>query len=612
MVKSKHTSSMNRRQFLRLTGLGVLGTAGVLAGCRTSGSASAPAGASTATSIPLSATATVTATATAPAAATTTPNVDVALALRAHPDEVAILPGRATRVWRYTGELLAGSADHLTPIPSYLGPLLRFRRGNRVRITFQNDIPDESIVHWHGLIVPEEMDGHPRFVVGQGERYEYEFHVQNRAGTYWYHPHPHGRTGPQVYMGMAGFFIVHDDEEEAAGLPQGDYDIPLVIQDRAFDSTNQLVYLDNGMQDQFMGFLGNTILVNGQPEFTLDVATRPYRLRLLNGSNSRIYKLAWSDGSPLTVIGTDGGLLERPVRRNFVTLAPAERVELWVDFSAYPVGTELVLQSLPFTGDPFGMGVGFGPGGMGGPGMGGPGMGGPGMGGGMGGPGMGGPAWAAAWAAGMGGGMGGPGMGSGFGPGGGMGMGSNEPWPQGAAFPVLRVRVSREERADLVLPERLSTVERLIPSEAVNRDRPRRFVFAMQRMAWTINGRIFQMRDVAQDERVRLGTTEIWELYNAPGGGMGMGGMALPNPVHLHGVQFQVLERRVDSSMRALWDEVAPGYVDDGWKDTVLLMPGETVTLIVRFADFPGLFLYHCHNLEHEDMGMMRNYLIEG
>jgi FtsP/CotA-like multicopper oxidase with cupredoxin domain len=99
-----------------------------------------------------------------------------------------------------------------------------------------------------------------------------------------------------------------------------------------------------------------------------------------------------------------------------------------------------------------------------------------------------------------------------------------------------------------------------------------------------------------------MNSLEIWEFINE-GGGMGMmGGMDMPHPIHLHGMQFQVLQRR---------GVAHGGYVDQGWKDTVLLMPGEAVRLLVRFGDYPGLYLYHCHNLEHEDMGMMRNYLVE-
>ena len=109
------------------------------------------------------------------------------------------------------------------------------------------------------------------------------------------------------------------------------------------------------------------------------------------------------------------------------------------------------------------------------------------------------------------------------------------------------------------------------------------------------------MEDVARDEIVQLGTKEIWEFDNT-GGGM-MPGMNMPHPIHLHGKQFRVIAR---SGVRH------QGYVDEGWKDTVLLMPGERIKILVDFDDYTGLFLYHCHNLEHEDMGMMRNYYVKG
>ena len=128
------------------------------------------------------------------------------------------------------------------------------------------------------------------------------------------------------------------------GLPSGEFDLPLVIQDRSFDRDNQLVYFADTMN----GFFGDQVLVNGQSQHTWKVQARPYRLRLLNGSNARIYKLAWSDNTAMTVIATDGGLLEKPVQRPYITLAPGERVELWADFSAYEPGQELRLESLPF------------------------------------------------------------------------------------------------------------------------------------------------------------------------------------------------------------------------------------------------------------------------
>ncbi|NNF86953.1 MAG: multicopper oxidase domain-containing protein, partial [Acidimicrobiia bacterium] len=207
----------------------------------------------------------------------------VEISLRATRRRVKILPGSKTAVWSFKGRVLEGGKGRLEPVPgSYLGPTLRFHQGDRVTMAFKNRLPEESVVHWHGLHVPEAADGHPRLAIPQGKTYRSTFDVLNRAGTYWYHPHPHGRTGPQVYRGLAGLIIVSDDNEQALDLPRGDYDVPLVLQDRTFGSNNQILY------DQFPmhGFLGETILVNGKPDYVLDVDSRPYRLRLLNGSNS--------------------------------------------------------------------------------------------------------------------------------------------------------------------------------------------------------------------------------------------------------------------------------------------------------------------------------------
>jgi FtsP/CotA-like multicopper oxidase with cupredoxin domain len=516
----------------------------------------------------------------APASESAAP-ADLELALTAGASTASILPGGETRVWRYAGEVLSGDPAGLQTLPdSYLGPIIRTAQGQRVRIRFHNELAEESIIHWHGMIVPHEMDGHPQDVVGPGETYSYEFDVQNRAGTYWFHPHPHGRTGPQVYNGLAGLLLVSDPEEAALNLPGGEYDIPLVIQDRLFDAENQFVYpagdvtgdadpqsgrgmgggmmggmrggrmqrgrgnMHQGMMAQMMGMLGDRILVNGKPDASLSVANRAYRLRLLNGSNARIYKLGWSDGTPLTVIASDGGLLERPVQKPYVMLAPGERVELWADFSPYAVGTQLQLQSQAFSGVEMG------------------------------------------------------GM---------MGMMGNSGLPNGAPFPVLTVNVEREAEQNATLPERLSAIERLRADEAANAENPYQIALLMQQMTWTLNGRTFDMHGVAQEEQVQLGDLVLWEFANLPGQGMMADFMA--HPMHIHGVQFQVVEREVDPNYRAGWESVRAGYMDEGWKDTVLVMPGERVRVIMRFTQ-PGLFLYHCHNLEHEDMGMMRNYLV--
>jgi FtsP/CotA-like multicopper oxidase with cupredoxin domain len=498
---------------------------------------------------------------------------DVEILLRAAPAEAAILPGRPTEVWSYRAELRKGDPASLQASPgSFLGPTIRVRRGQKVRVHFSHELPGRdarSIVHWHGLTLPSEQDAHPRHAVARGQTYVYEFTVADRAGTYWYHPHPDMATGRQVYQGLAGLFIVSDDEEQALGLPSGAQDLALVVQDRSFDGDNQLVYAAGepmaGSMDYLMGFLGERVLVNGQIEASLDVATRAYRLRLLNGSNARTYKLGWEDGTPLTVIATDGGLLERPVARPYVTLSPGERVELWADFSGRPVGSELTLASLAFSGaEGSGETGGHDMGAMGGDEAGGHDMG--------------------AMASNMG----------------------SAP-AQGAPLTVLKVRVTRQVEASDVLPVTLSAISRHSLAGAANGDRPRTFTITQPESRWELNGRVYEPEGVAADETARLGDLELWELVNGLNAGETQHPQGMLHPFHIHGLQFQVIERSVLPELRAGWESVSAGYVDEGWKDTVLLMPGERVRLLLRFAEHTGTFMIHCHILEHEDMGLMRN-----
>lgn len=460
---------------------------------------------------------------------------DVEIRLVAQPGEQQIFPGTSTDVWRFHGEVLKGPPDSLITLPdSYLGPIFNLQKGAHLRVHFDNELPEESIVHWHGLHVPQEADGHPRLVVKTGETYTYDFKIMDRAGTYWYHPHPHGRTGPQVYAGMAGLFLIHDDAEAALDLPSGEKEQLLVIQDRTFDEQNQLIYSTVGMMNQIVGMLGDQIFVNGKPDYTLEVDRSVYRLRLLNGSNSRIYKLAWEDGTPLQVIGTDGGLLEKPLMRDYVTLAPAQRIELWVDFGEWDSGQKINMVNLP----------------------------------------------------------------------------SSAP-DGGQEFSVFTAEIGNTQRETRELPESLPAHEKLDASQAVNADNPRVFELQMgMGMSWTINNRQFEMTDVANDEKVQLGDVEIWEFVNQAGGGMGMAGIAQPHPMHIHGLQFKILDRQIAPDEREAYQTLQEGFVDEGWRDTVLVMPGERVRVLMQFVDYTGLYVYHCHNLEHEDMGMMRNYRV--
>ena len=383
--------------------------------------------------------------------------------------------------------------------------------------------------------------------------------------------------------------IVSDDEEAALPLPRGEYDIPIVLQDRTWGQGNQLHYLSNtgpvasrkpqsgddstsqggmmgghgmtgGMMSgdmgstmtRMMGFFGDSIFVNGRPAQALELATHAYRLRVLNASNARTYKLAWKDDRPVTVIATDGGLLREPVHKNYVMLTPGQRVELWADFSGDAVGSDLTLMSESFSSM---MNMGDMMSGSGLMGM----------------------------------------MGSMMGGGNRMGASS---LPDGAAFPILGIRIAHKVGNELRLPTRLSNVEQLRAQDAINQHDPRSFRVTMGHMQWGFNGRSFKMNAVAPDEVVRLGTTEIWEFINNP---------MMAHAIHLHGLQFQVLERAGSPRNAGVTD----GYVDEGWLDTVLVMPGERVKLIMRFADFTGLYAYQCHMLEHAAAGLMRDYKVQ-
>jgi FtsP/CotA-like multicopper oxidase with cupredoxin domain len=400
-------------------------------------------------------------------------------------------------------------------------PLLRVRKGDRFQVTLRNELPQDLILHWHGLAPPEEMDGHPRFAVGPGGEYSYDFTVEERAGTYWYHSHTHMRTAEQTYRGLGGLLIVEDEEEDALGLPSGDREIPLILQDRRLDGAGAPIYAPFG-PDLMAGYMGDEPFGNGIRRPYLEVDAALYRFRILNGSNARIFRLGRSDGGPLILVGNDGGLIDRSRSLGSVDLGPAERADVLLDLSGAGEGDRIMLRSLPFSL-----------------------------------------------------------------PGGGGFMGGAN--LQGLALDLLELRVTRRVDESFRVPDGLSTVPTPNPDEAV---RDRTFRFTSEMMAHRINGRSFEMDRI--DERVPFGDTEIWSFVNES---------ALPHPVHLHATHFRVLSRSGGRGQVMPWEL--------GRKDTVLLHPFETVRVAVQFTAHPGLFLLHCHNLEHEDMGMMANILVE-
>ncbi len=478
---------------------------------------------------------------------------DAEISITAAPKTVQILSGAQTNVWSYEGQLLSGSGVTVQNLPgNYLGPIIRARNGTKVRIYFHNNLAEDSVIHPHGLRVPEDCDGQPMQAIGPGEIKIYDFQVIDRAGPYWFHPHPMGRTAEQVAMGLAGLFYVWDDEEALAvpGAGTGTNDVPVIIQDRNFDSNNQFLYNPNMM----WGYLGSRILVNGKPDTVMPLEPRAYRLRFLNGSNARTYKLAWSNNMPLKVVGTDGGLLPAAVSKNYVMLMPGERVDVWADFSSL-AGKQVILRSLAFT--PMGGMMGGGGGGMGGGGMG-------------------------------GGGMGGGGM-----------MGSS--LANGAAFNILTVNVGRKASVKPALGPLPPLALRYNASNVSNFATPVPFTLAMeQMMTWTINGRVYEEMAVADDEMVYLDTPIAWEwINNSP----------IPHPMHIHSVMFQVLQRTPPSSLTS-YNTANQGFIDTGWKDTVIVWPGERVKIAMTFGPYTGMYMYHCHILEHEDMTMMRNLMV--
>jgi spore coat protein A len=213
-------------------------------------------------------------------------------------------------------------------------------------------LPVHGGFHSHGHM-PD-----PRARVTQGER-EYEYPNDQRAATLSYHDHRMDFTGPQVWRGLAGLYLLRDEEEEALPLPKGPREVPLVICDRSFDEDGSLRYpaLDPTLHERpgvlhaFMGgVLGDVVLVNGAPWPVLEVARVRCRFRLLNASNARQFDLTLDppppDGHPFVQIGSDGGLLPQPVAHDRIGIAPAERFDVVVDFSRYASGSVVVLRNL--------------------------------------------------------------------------------------------------------------------------------------------------------------------------------------------------------------------------------------------------------------------------
>ena len=228
-----------------------------------------------------------------------------------------------------------GAAVQSTGISSsYLGPVVRVRSGDTIPFRVENRLNEDTTLHWHGLLIPSHVDGGPHNTIRPGGVWTPEITIKQPPATTWFHPHPHGNTARQVYLGLAGMMIVSDGSDRDRGLPTsyGVDDIPLVLQDKRFGRTGELVYAPS-MMDMMHGFQGDTLLVNGAIGPVATVPAGFVRLRLLNAANARNFDLRFSDGRPFFVIAGDAGLLPEPVELRNLVIAPAERYEILVNFS---------------------------------------------------------------------------------------------------------------------------------------------------------------------------------------------------------------------------------------------------------------------------------------
>jgi len=458
-----------------------------------------------------------------------------------------------------------------------------------------------TVVHLHGGLTPAVFDGWAENLFAPGQDAEFHYPMNQRAAQLWYHDHVMGITKLDVYAGLAGLWIVRDDRERELGLPEGPpFEVPLLIQDRNFDIdehgrlNGRLVHkTDPEVMEAFPPFT----VVNGKVWPVLEVQPSTYRLRVLNGSNARTYRLVLlRDGAPeldrITQIGTDHGLLRTPVTvpADGLVLASAERADLLVDFSDLPPGSELTVlntAAAPFDGSAL-------------------------------------PAAEAETAADLEGLL---------------------PYPE-----VLRIRVVGEATSRRSIPRELATDFEPASEEALAGARQRAVALVERELDGEPNmltmrelapagdaedAPLLTVTDGAETARYRvvaahfedattffpmLGELEVWQLINLTGD---------THPIHLHLDPFQIVTRRPiryeipDGGIRERElaatvtlergpDDELDHRIDDnerGLKDTIRVNPNEIVEIAVRFTTYSGRYMYHCHILEHEDRDMMRPFV---
>lgn len=449
---------------------------------------------------------------------------------------VPLMDGPATLMWCHEGEYRGRAIRN---------PVMRIRRGDGLAVRLHNGLQEDTTLHWHGMNVDEHNDGSGLHPVQPGASRLYRFTANDAAATYWYHPHPHYRTGLQIHSGLGGFLLLDDEHEdrlrERLGLHFGVTEIPLLIQDKQVGEKNQFQY-EVGDDD----WIGNRVLVNWSPEPVLEARRGAYRFRMLNASNARPFRLAFRAGDTLLdfwLIGTDAGRLDRPVRMRECFLAPAQRLDVLVDFSRVEGNGRVVLTSLAF--DP---------------------------------------------------------MENDGAPPADIALEHPGAAALGEALDIMAIDVQGPAAAALQPPRRLAALPR--PKRAAT---SRRFRIHIEGRRWLIDGRNHHDDMGRPRFRVRRGDYEVWEIANDTA--------SMPHPMHIHAFRFRVLERI--GSPEQVREQAVDGSGttahDRGWLDTVLVWPGEKVRIGIDFSQpFAGdqTYMFHCHNLEHEDQGLMLSFVV--
>ncbi len=468
------------------------------------------------------------------------------IALHARLGQQRFLPGLITPTYGINGP--------------FLGPAVRVRRGESVVMSVSNGIDKDITIHWHGLKIPGDVDGSPYTVIHPGKTWTPTLRIEQPAATCWFHPHFYPTTAEQVIMGLSGLLVIDDEESEGLGLPSrwGVDDIPLVLQDRRFDPDGSFFHQFN-LVAITTGYIGDTMLVNGAHYPEAETARGWLRLRLLNGSNARSYRLAVSDSRPLFVVASDGGLLAEPVQLTELMMYAGERYEVLVDArdgKAFDLVTrpvdQMAMNLPPFDAElPL---VTLRPTGVEGKGR----------------------------------------------------------------LPETLVRMpplveDLPTTQTLVIGMRLDDEGMRILKEAglMNYNMSKKadpdVVNALNRVitegpalpldkqlsANTINGKPFEMGVVPFS--APLNQDLRWAISE--------GSDRMLHPIHIHGCQFRIL---------ALDGKAPPAHMA-GWKDIAPVAKGGSCEIQIRFehpAPDASPFMAHCHILEHEDSGMMTNFSV--